>query len=194
MTNRPPSIGDGEKPNYVLSRSEVSLPPNRKEVVATVERLLNEGGIQKLVIEVGRPIQVTRLVDSATYAPPEEAPPDDFWGQVRNGRMEELRAASNDSYRLLFQAFQLLTTRKLKPKILFIHSYARLRAWLQVDSIFPVDVVFGVETALQQDIPEDAVILAGVSYDELDTTNTIGIRIPVDVDENAKVVDLKRRS
>lgn len=189
---RPPSIGDGEKSSFVLSRSEVALPPTRREVVATVERLLNEGGVQKLVVEVGRPIQVSRLVDAATYMPPEEAPPDDFWGQIRNGRMEELKVKPGlDAYRLLFAAFQSITVRKLKPKMLFVRTFSNLRAWLGVDDMFPVDIVFGLDVATQSDVPEDAVIIAGTSYDEADTTNTIGIRIPVDY--TAQVVDMRRR-
>lgn len=170
---------------------EVALPPTRRDIVATVERLLNEGGVQKLVVEVNRPIQVTRLVDVSTALPPEETPPDDLWGQIRNGRMEEMKPKPGmDAYRLLFSAFQSITTRKLKPKILFAHSAAQLRAWLGVDGMFPIDMIFGIETATQPGIPEDAVILAGTSYDELDPTNTLGIRIPVD-QADAKVVGLK---
>ena len=192
MAARPPSLGDGQKADYVLSRMEVALPPNRREIVATVERLLNEGGVQKLVVEVNRPIQVTRLVDASTSLPPEETPPDDFWGLVRNGRMEELKAGTElDPYRLLFTAFQSISLRKLKSKVLFIHSFAQLRSWLRVDANYPVDQVFGVDTAPNSDIPEDAVILAGTSYDELDATNTIGIRIPVDM-VGYKVVDLRK--
>jgi hypothetical protein len=190
---RPPSIGDGEKAEYALSRVEVTLPSTRREVIATVERLLNEGGVQKLVVEVGRPIQVTRLVDKSSMLPPEEAPPDDFWNQVRNGRMEEMQLLSNkDGLRHLFHAFQLITARKLRPKVLFIHDWTQLRNWLGVDDMFPVDVVFGIDAMIQKDIPEDAVILTGTSYDETDITNTIGIRIPVELDA-VKVVNLKRQ-
>ena len=190
---RPPSIGDGDKAEYVLSRVEVSLPSTRREVIATVERLLNEGGVQKLVVEVGRPIQVTRLVDKGSMLPPEEAPPDDFWNQIRNGRMEEMNYLSNkDGLYHLFHASQVITTRKLKPKVLFIHDWTQLRTWLGVDDMFPVDMIFGIEAAVHKDIPEDAVILAGTSYDETDVANTLGIRIPVELNA-VKVVNLKRQ-
>lgn len=187
---RPPSIGDTEKAEYVLSRTEVPLPGTRREVVATVERLLNEGGVQKLVVEVGRPIQVSRLVDKSSYLPPQETPPDDFWGLVRNGRIEELAVKSawgDDAYKVLFHSFAAIATRKLKPKVLFVHHYDQLRKWLGVDDIFPVEQIFGIEVALQRDVPEDAVILAATSYDEADTTNTLGIRIPVEIAERKKV-------
>jgi hypothetical protein len=194
MPAKPPSIGDGDKTEYALSRLEVALPTSRREVIATVERLLNEGGVQKLVVEVGRPIQVTRLVDKGSMLPPEEAPPDDFWNQVRNGRMEEMKYLPNkDGLHHLFHASQIITTRKLRPRVLFIHDWTQLRAWLSVDDMFPVDMLFGIEASIQKDIPEDAVILAGTSYDEADVTNTLGIRIPVELNA-VKVLNLKRQT
>jgi hypothetical protein len=177
----PPSLGDVEKPELMLTRFEVPLPSTRREIVAAFESILNQGGVQKVVVEVKRPIQVSKFVDKNGMEAPVDAPQDDFWNQVRNGRMEEFRAGTTNPYELVFNAFSSMTTRKLRPKILYYHNETQLRAWLGLSELFPIDFAFGIETAKQADIPEDAVVLAGTGLDETDPTNTLGIRIPVEV-------------
>lgn len=191
----PPSLGDNARQELVLTRFEVPLPAGRKDIVSAFEGILNKGGVQKITVEVGRPIQVSRLVNKDSADIPIEAPPDDFWNQVRNGRLEEMKLKSFDSYELLFHACAWMTSRKLKPRILFCHDNKQLRQWLKVDDgLFPVDYVFGIETARQPDVPEDAVILAGTGFDETDVASTLGIRIPVEtVAPASKVLSLKGR-
>lgn len=171
---------------------EMPLPGTRKEVVESFSDILNLGGVQKVVVELGKPIAVDRIVDAKTdvFLPPApEDVPDDFWGLVRNGRIEQMQHFVNkDGYVHLFEAFALITARKLRPRILFVHDHAQLRQWLELSETFPVDYVFGVETAKQPDIPDDAVILAAVGTDE---APALGIRIPVDM-PGASVTPLKK--
>lgn len=176
-----PSLGETEKSELVLTRFEVDLPASRQEIISTIESILVKGGVQKVVVEIGHPIQVTRLVDKASISAPQEELPDDFWNQVRNSRIEELDTSRYDNgYVYLFHAFALLMIRKLKPKMLFCHDHEQLRKWLKLKDIFPVDHIYGTETAPRADVPEDAVILAATSYDEVEV---LGIRIPVDIQE-----------
>lgn len=181
QTSKPQSLGDVDKPELMLSRFEVALPGSRREIVAAFEGILNQGGVQKVVVEIGRPIQVSKLVDRNGMEAPIEAPQDDFWNQVRNGRMEELQVSGVNPYELLFNAFASMTTRKLRPKVLYCHNNSQLRKWLGLDDIFPLDYLYGIEVGHQPDIPEDAVVLAGTGLDETDPSNTLGIRIPVEV-------------
>lgn len=177
-----PSLGDVEKRDLVLTRSEVELPATRREIVAAFESILNQGGVQKVVVEIGRPISVSRLVDRESALAPPELPPDDFWNQVRNGRMEEMTLfEKRDGFYHLFAAFSLVTIRKLRPRMLFCHDVAGVRSWLNLPDNHPMDWVFGIELTAKQDVPDDAVILAATPYDETDVQNTLGIRIPVDV-------------
>jgi hypothetical protein len=180
-TSRPPSLGDVDKPELVLARLEVPLPETRRDIVMTFESILNQGGVQKVVVEVGKPIQVSKLVNKNGMEAPLEAPEDDFWNQVRNGRMEELEEPGANGYETLFLAFSSLTIRRLKPKIVFCHDFSQLRRWLKLDDIYPVDFLFGIEAVEQIDIPEDAVIVAGTGQDESDPASTVGIRVPVDM-------------
>jgi hypothetical protein len=187
----PPSLGDTGHVEYALSRFEVPLPESRKEKVAAFETLLNQGGVQKLVFEIGRPIQVTKLVnkDELSTAPP-EAPADDLWKQVRNSRMEELlhKPVGEDPCRTLLHAFSDLADYKLKPLMLFCHDHVQLKKWLQLPEKWNVDTLYGVETSPQPDIPEDAVILVGISFDE-NYESLLGMRIPVDIPKPKRAFD-----
>lgn len=179
--SRPRSLGDVEKPDLTLVRFEVPLPDSRREIISAFESILNQGGIQKVTVEIGRPIQVAKLVPADGSEPPIEAPSHDLWSQVHNGRMEELESPGATGYETLFIAFSSLTIRKLKPKAIFCHSFSHIRRWLKLDDIFPVDFLYGLEAVALPDIPEDAIIIVGTGFDESDPANTIGIRVPVDV-------------
>lgn len=185
MGKLPPSIGDSNL-DLVLTRYEEAMPKTRREVVAAFSSILDRGGVQKVTVEVGRPIQVVQLVDKSMAVPPAEAPSDDLWGVVRNFKMDEIsiqRSESGkvlDAYQTLFYALSFLTNRKLKPQALFCHDYGQLRKWLRLPSTFPLEFLYGVETGQHLDVPEDAIVLVGISYDENPNTTT-GFRVPVDI-------------
>lgn len=185
MSDVPPSLGEALKPDLVLTRYSEPLPGARREIVAKFESILNRGGIQKVTVAIGKPIEVVQLVDKATMAPPMETPADDLWDLVRNGKMDELRIPNMyslpDAYELLFHAFIELEKRSLKARMLFVHDTGMLRAWLRLPENFTVPSVYGVEVAWQAGAPEDGVILVGVPYDEENTQDILGLRIPVDM-------------
>ena len=162
------------------------MPKTRREVVAAFSSILDRGGVQKVVVEVGRPIQVVQLVDKSMATPPMETPIDDLWGAVRNAKLEELSVPKGkdgavlDGYQTLFYGFARLAEMKLKPKALFIHHYGQAREWLKLSADFPLEFIYGVEVGLESDVPEDAVILVGMSWDENPMSAT-GLRVPVDV-------------
>jgi hypothetical protein len=190
--SKPPSIGDAA-PEFVLSRYEEPLPETRREVVTLFSSILNRGGVQKVTIELGRPIQVVQLVDKSMAVPPTEAPVDELWAAIHNSKMEEFLVPENmklwmtgtksekwSSFMTLFFAFAELSGKDLKPKALFCHDYGQLQQWLYLPDRFRVSSVFGIDAKEEADVPEDAVILAGVPQDE-NYLNTVGLRVPVDL-------------
>jgi hypothetical protein len=190
MSRLPPSLGESALPDLVLSRYEVPLPPTRQELVAAIETILNGNGVQKMVVEVGHPIQVSQLVNRSMAEPPKEyIPSDDLWGQMRNGeRLQELTiqrlpdGSLPDGYRALFFAFDELFRKKLKPLRIFYHNENQLRSWLSLSASYPLNLhnIYGVSTADHLDVPEDAIILVGIAHDENPETLT-GLRVPVDL-------------
>jgi hypothetical protein len=180
---RPLSLGDEAKTDYALSREEHPLPTSRKEIMARIETLLSLGGVQKLTVELGRPIRVDRLVDrSALAGAPVEAIPDDLLSQIRNGEMGELRALSKwTPYEVLFHAFRAISDKKLKPAAIYCRDFGVMRKWLGLDNGFNLDQLFGIDSILSRDMPDDAFILAAVSYDETNYDATYGLRVPMDL-------------
>ncbi len=191
-TKLPPSLGDETETEFLLQHEEHPLPGSRKEIVARIETLLGAGGVQKLVIELGRPMHLYRLVKKEDFSkPPEDLPADDLWLRVRNGRVVEVNPPdARDAYQSLFFAFDALRSMKLKPEKLFVQTLPQLRKWMKLASSFGLSEVYGVAIEEQPNIPDDCVILVGVSYDEANTQDTTGLRVPMD-DTPDKVIPLK---
>jgi len=189
----PPSLGDGSHTEFSLARFEVPLPESRKEKVAAFESILNQGGVQKVVFEVGKPILVSRLVNKDDLSsPPPEAPFDDLWKQIRNTTIEEFimnAHANGDPFRVLFHGFSELNRKRLKVACLYCHDYQQLRRWLSLPELsVPLDYVFGVGTSAQSDVPEDAVVLVGLPHDD-NLDGVCGLRLPVDLPRPKRAFD-----
>lgn len=186
---RPAALGDPEPSSYVLTRYEEPLPKGRKELLARIENILQRGGVQKLVVELGRPIQVSQMVDASQAPPPVEVPPDDLWARAYNNEMfvldHDMMVRDQKPYVQLFQAFHELYVRKLKPKMFYCVDHKRVRDWLGHGPLFKVDQLFGVEVVPTAEMPEDGLLLVGVSYDELDP-GVQGILIRMDIPEARK--------
>ena len=58
MADAQQSLGDQPKPDLVLSRFTEPLPSGRREIVAKFESILNRGGVQKVTVQIGKPIEV----------------------------------------------------------------------------------------------------------------------------------------
>jgi hypothetical protein len=183
MTTKPVGLGDSSAAQYSLARHEVPLPGSRKEIITAFESIVGQGGVQKVIVELGKPIQYYQLVSSALGLPPEDVLPDDIWLQIRNNEIlnvQEIDSVNSTSLSLLFSGCAFLSDRRLKPIRLFCHDLTQLRDWLGLGANSKVDYVMGIETVAHPDVPEDAVILAGIALDD-DPNTTIGIRLPVDL-------------
>lgn len=181
----PTQLGELEKPDLQLVRYEEELPRSRKELVAKFQTILERGRVQKVVVELGKPIQVSQLVDKSMMAnPPVEDVADDVWSQLRNGEMDELQLPKiepePDGFEVLYYAFAELTKKKRKPIMVFCHDLGQVRAWLHLPA-GPLESLYGIELTINSDVPEDAVILAGIAHDENPLTTT-GLRVPVDIE------------
>lgn len=182
MAVSPPSLGDQPKPELVLSRTEVELPRTRKELVSTFESILVLGGVQKVVVELGKPIQVVRLVDKSSMPPVLDAPENDLWAQLRNNTLEELLLDTGvDPYRVLYHGFERLAGRKARPAAIFVHSHEQLRQWLKISTRTGPSMIFGVDVIEEADVPDDAAILVGRVAVDPNLDQVVGVRLPVDL-------------
>lgn len=175
MADRPAGLGDS--PTHSMITETHPLPGDRKAIVATIERILNLGGVMRLLLEYGKPLKVSRMVrkDEMPEAP-EELIDDDIYAAARNAEMEEFlhpkAMPGEDSwgpYETLFHIFDLLTRRRFKPKIILVHQYSELKAWLGLGSSHDVSEIFGIGVRPQKEIPDDTFLVVVTTWDDLDT-------------------------
>lgn len=168
MNEKIPSIGDSPVSALRKVQESYPLPKSRREVVTAFERILNLGGVHRIIVELGSPIKVTRLA-TATEEVPEELQDDDLVSAARNAPMEEFIFSENvlpTNY--LFRAFHVLSQKRLKAGAVVVNNLSSLREWLGVDKVFDVSQVFGVKTAAHKEIPDDVLLLVAGPVDEPD--------------------------
>ena len=176
---RPRSLGEDQ--DLVLVKVELPMPPTRQELFTTLSSVISSGGVQRLLVEVGKPIQVSRLVEKnfADDLPsPVEEPATDLWNQVTNSTMEEFMAAPDWSpFEVLFHAFNQLQDLGLVQRTLYAHDPSVLKIWLGQKKA--LDHVFGAQIIYSKDVPEDATVLAGMAEGDLE--GGLGLRLPLDL-------------
>lgn len=171
-----PSIGDSPSPTLKKLQETYPLPKTRKGVVSEFERILNLGGVHRVVVELGSPIKVIRMAEAGAEVP-EELQDDDLVSAARNAPMEEFVFAENilpTNY--LFRAFHLLSQRRLKATAMVVNSYASLSSWLGVDKSFDVSEVFGVPVKTHKEIPDGVLLVVSAPFDDQEVV-TFSLRL-----------------
>lgn len=182
MADKIPSLGDATPAKLVKVRETFPLPKGRKEVLAAVERILNLGGVQKITVELGSPIKVTRAVEPGSEAP-EELQDDDLMAAVRNTQMEEFVFAEPllpTNY--LFRAFHLLSQRRLQSMAMVVNSTATLKKWLGVEKAFDLVELFGVPVRTHKEMPDDGLLMVAAHPDDMDTV-AFSLKLAMDIKE-----------
>ncbi len=162
-----PALGDAPDITSKLVREEFPLPRGRSPLIAAVERILSGGGVQKLVIEMGKPIKVLRRVRAEL--PGEEAPEelyeDDMMAAVMNTEIQDFIFTEQLSpYEYLFRAFGSLSRKHLIPRCI-LGNLNQLKTWLHVDELTEI---YGVEIRQHKEIPDGVMLLVGAKADEPD--------------------------
>lgn len=162
------SLGDSSASMRKIQES-FPLPNSRKELIVAFERILNLGGVQKVVVELSAPIKVTRLMMAPpdTEEVPEEIQDDDIVSAARNAEMEEFFFTETLSpFEYLFRAFHQLSSRKLRARTVVVNNLPALKTWLKTQY---VSEVFGVEVRAHKEIPDGIMLLVAASADDLET-------------------------
>lgn len=181
MADKIPSIGDS--PVFLVKKQQETypLPKTRKEVLAAFERILNLGGVQKVVVELGSPIKVTRTVAAGSEVP-EELQDDDLVAAARNAPMEEfIFSETLHPTNYLFRAFHFLSQRKLRARSMVANSYGSLREWLGVDKSFDISEVFGIEAKTHKEIPDGTLLIVATPIDDPDVV-TFSLRLEMNLE------------
>jgi hypothetical protein len=179
----PTALGDEVKSKLVLVRDSVPLPKSRTDKVEAFRQILSLGGVQKIVLEVGKPISFYRLVSEEQNA---EIPPANTFDPIELVRIGEIEEAvymndkngSDVPMTILFKAFNQVVTHGAVPGFFVASSPKVLSKWLY-NYLLPKDMLFGLPIRKSHTIPDDAVFLAGVSTEDPDVV-IYSVRIPLD--------------
>ena len=184
-TERLTSLGDSTFSDLIRVRATRPLPKSRPEIVAEVGRILEMGMVQKVVVEVGKPIffeRMARNFDDAELEVPEPLEAGDIYGAMRNNELLDFPAAglpSAPSHGSLFRAFRLLASRKLVAKAFIVSNFVLLGNWLGLGELDAVDELYGVPVYRHEEVPPDVLILVAVDSADLEEVK-LSLRIPMD--------------
>lgn len=165
-----PSLGDSPSISMMKVQETFPLPKSRKEIVTAFEHILNLGAVHKVVVELGSPIKVTRLVKPPTESEevPEELQDDDVVSAARNAEMDDFFLDGLGPTDYLLRAFFALSERKLRAKSIVVNNLPALRSWLGLAKGFDVSEVFGVGTVAHKEIPDGVLLLVASPVDDVD--------------------------
>lgn len=168
MAELPPSLGDGSKSKMRLTHEEVALPGTRKEIVSKFESILSQGGVQKVIVEVGRPIKVSKFTKDEA-APPKEMIEEELFARARNAQIDEFDSTGLDSFHeYIFRALGLLTQKRLKARAFLVSNANLLRTNLDVDKFWDLSQLCGIEVVEVAEIPRDVLLLTASEPGEED--------------------------
>jgi hypothetical protein len=155
----PPSLGDEKKQSLKLIHEEFPLASPRKALVQQFEAILNQGGVQKVVVEVGKPLKVSRYTASDDVGPL-EMKSNDLFANARNAEMQELDSAGLDSFHeYIFRAFGIITQKRLVARAFLVSNLNLLRANLDVDKFWDLSQLCGVDVMPADEVPQDVLLL-----------------------------------
>lgn len=177
-TAKPPSLGDEKGPRYKIVADERPLPKTRKELISAFEAILALENVQKVVVELKKPIKFFRAVLGDEDIPQEITDNEEF-ANVRNAEIVEfLNITTASFHEHLFKAFQNLTQRRLKPKSFLFNNAVGLRSALGLGAQTPITEVFGVDTVHSEEIPADVLLLSATRHGEEEIVFTLRMLLP----------------
>jgi hypothetical protein len=169
---RPP-MPEMPTPKYIINKEEYPLPTSstptvaRKEIVTTVEKILNGGGVQKIVVALNQPIRVYRKVLTDGIPMVEELVDGDLISAIRNVEMGTIpQHPGMGPFQTLLLAFGEVTSRRLAPRAFMVSSEKELRDWFGVGPEWLTSEVFGVEVVVHGEIPSETALLVASVYDD----------------------------
>jgi len=162
------------KPKTVRTVNETfPLPPTRRELLASIEHILETGGVQKLNLQIGRDIQVTRTVVSDSeigHNPPEPLQDEDMLDAARNQKMVSFAMTTTpplSPYQYMHEAFHHLSQKRMTAIGIIVNSNEVLEEWLERKSDFTE--FFGVPVYHSNQVPRDALLFVAANIEDPQT-------------------------
>lgn len=183
MSNAPPSIGDQKK--FFKINQQFDLPQDREAIIQRFKSILGLGGVQKVVIELGHPIKVERLVKSKEEVPQEMIEDSEF-AIAMNSEIKEIPSLGLTPFEQLFAVFQHISAKRLKPRSFIVSNVDRLKKWLGIPPLVVVEELFCIRLVVDDQVPDDVLLIIAEDADSPWETPRISYRIPMDSNKENK--------
>lgn len=172
--NNPEGIG-GKR--FTVSREVHPLPGNRRDLFLMLEKLIQTGGVKKLVVEQNQPIKVQRWVeaeDGPDQPPSEDSP---MLERAMSGELAALSPPDHlDCFERLYLGFSAVSRRGMNPVAVIVRSETHIRDWMDLDATADVEKVYAVPLVTDNEMPDDSILV--VSANE-DGDSFFSVRIPM---------------
>ena len=163
------------KDNSLLKREEHPLPEGRSAIATTIQNLLDRGGVQRIIVEVDKPIRIDRWVpkDPNDQTMDKDMPVPETAGlslfrlaTSEEGELADLEDADEEATpeECLFLAFQQAGDCGYRPLAIYANNEKSFRKWLKKPRGFFMKTILGVEMRYQTDVPEDTIMLIAGEY------------------------------
>lgn len=184
MSSKPSEIQSlGEEPlapKFRIIGEERPLPKTRKELVSTFEAILSLGRVQKVVIDISKPIKFFRAVTDDLGEIPEDISENEEFANVRNAEIREFNAKGKDYdlHEHLFLAFQFLTQERLKPKSFLFNSTSNIKVCLGMEAQASLTEIYGIDCVRVDEVPAESLLLSATRHGEEEIILTLRILLP----------------
>jgi len=173
----PPSIGDS-KTKFQRIRQMYDLPTDRESIVKRVQSILELGGVQKLSIELGHPIQVERLIKPGAETP-QELPEESEFARAMSSEITDLPVDGLDPFTYLFSAFQTISAKQMRAVVFLVADTNVVKKWLSLPSMVVLTELFGVRVHVESQVPRDVILMVAEELDT-DSPSTLSVRLVMD--------------
>jgi hypothetical protein len=155
-------IGEEQHPGWVLKTFEVFMPKGMKAILEAIKDILSKGKVQSVVLELGRPITYTQMVQE-TNEPLAEVGGMKLGDVSRNVQMEEYTPSADLEDNLLawHRMWLSIALRGLYVTHIGVGPQTRLFHWLGLDPMVygGLTQMYGADLVVDKEFAADIVVL-----------------------------------
>lgn len=153
-------LGDAPPTGYRLVRERHELPPSRDLVIKLLTDILAKN-VQKVVVEVRKPIEVLRLAKEVEVGPLiEDVPAGDLYGMVRNSPISDVVFdPTAPILQRLMEVFERIRGAGLEPVGCLGGDSKTVTAWFGYTKT-DLTAIMGIPLVFHHDIPDDVLTIA----------------------------------
>lgn len=162
-------IGEGAPIGWVLEEYEIPMPKGLQEILEAIKSVLQQGKVQSVALELGKPIRFTRMVkeEEAAGRRRQESEAEAKLGDIaRNVLLEEYAGSGKTPTEVFFESLLHLEARRLHLTHIGVGPQTRMFDWLGIDKVAygAIENLGGAQLVRDKGIPDDRMMFFGSPY------------------------------